>query len=104
MRFRPRSLRFKTFLVIVGVLTLPQVLVFLSTLSESNVGERMRERTGTAAHEAAAVVEGQLGTIDASAIDAVAREYGVRIRVFERSGEILVDSKPGRGSTVASIC
>jgi len=93
MRFRPRSLRSKAVLVIVGVLTLPQLLVFLSTLSEGNVGERMRERTATAAREAAATVERQLGAADAAAeaIDAIATEYGVRIRLFDQAGTVLVD-------------
>ena len=92
MRFRPRSLRSKAVLVILGVLTLPQLLVFLSTLSERNVGARMRERTAAAARAAAARIEPILGGIDGVAVDEIAEEHGVRVRVFDPHGVVLADA------------
>lgn len=94
---RLRSLRFRSFAVVVLSLLLPIGLLALLARQDRHIADSMRANLHVAARDAAdALSRGADGEIDA--IDAIARRHDVRIRVLDRKGRIGLDADHERGT------
>jgi len=81
------------FLVVVSAVVLPQVLVASSSFIEAGVGGRMKKNISDAAAATAKVIDDGRTMPDSrvGAIEQIAAERGVRIRVVEADGTVSAD-------------
>lgn len=86
-RWTLRSLRVRAFLVAVMVAVLPLGIIAAASLIETGIGDRLLDEVELAAREAADTFEPQHG----DALDDVSARFGVRLRIVDRSGSVLVD-------------
>ncbi|MBC8071307.1 MAG: hypothetical protein IAG13_23480, partial [Deltaproteobacteria bacterium] len=85
-RWTLRSLRVRAFMVAVMVAVLPLAIIAAASLIETGIGDRLLDEVDGAAHEAAEVFEPGAG-----GLDDIALRWGVRLRVVDRSGEVIAE-------------
>ena len=91
---RWRSLRLRTYLVVVVVLLLPLLVVATANFQEAGTASRMLTNTTRAATETARSLEQAKADPEAfgKEVEVIARRYSVWIRVFDTHGEVFVDA------------
>jgi len=82
-RLNPRSLRYRALVVVVAVVMGPLVMVWCSGISEDGEVRRLEGRLAASVGRAAASPPAEL--------EAVARAEGVRLRVVDDDGQVMVD-------------
>jgi signal transduction histidine kinase len=102
-RIRVRSLRVRAFLVVLSVGLSPLFFVYLSGFFESGLGARLLGNVRNGAEETAAVLAADTSRTPEelqAAVDAIAKDHDVRIRVLDPDGSIRMDLDRERLSAV----